>query len=944
MHQETRPFLAKFHLPLLQALSKTAVKHLKNIHSIFFLPPLAEKLSWKLKLPASVNNLYNTIMRFISWAFSIGALLLIAGVGSGFWLLHQYSQNLPDFARLKDYQPPILSRVYAGDGRLLATFAAEQRIFVPVKDIPQRVKNAFLSAEDKGFYIHPGIDALGILRALLTNIQNIGQDRHPIGASTITQQVAKNMLLTNEVSISRKIREAILAFRIESVLSKDRILEIYLNQIYLGAHSYGVAAASLNYFNKPLDELSVAEAAFLAALPKAPSNYHPRRNHAAALARRNWVIGRMLQDGKVTAAEARAARAEKLEARGRPPEESVRADYFAEEVRRELVAAYGSSSLLKDGYTVRTSLDPRLQAIADTALRKALVDYDQKRTGWRGPLARLTHFDDWRKQLKKVPRPRGVAGWHVATVLEIGKKGAELGLDDGTHGILPFSGMKWARREKSFGKHGPYPKKPQDVLEKGDVVLVEKTGESANKTGGRREARAAYRLTQVPKVQGAFVAMDPHTGRVLALAGGFSERLSAFNRATQAMRQAGSAFKPFVYLAALDSGFTPSSLVNDAPVEFDQGPGLPLWRPMNFDGDFLGPTTLRRALEKSRNVVTVRLAQAIGMDKIAEYARKFGIARDMPRYLSFALGAKETTPLRLTAAYATLANGGKRIAPSFIDRIQDSRGQTIWKHDRRPCSKCRNVPFGDGVVPDVPDQREQINDPRTVYQIISLLRGVATRGTAAGLASLGLTLAGKTGTTNDSKDVWFVGFSPNLAAGVFIGYDDPKSLGRRETGGRLAMPVFKEFMKAALKDQPDEPFRVPRGVQLIRVNPHTGLPPTSPGERTILEAFLPGADPEYAQASILGGEMLMGDYYDGDGEEGAGGNYGQDPSYNYGAGYTRGPPPTVIYGAPRGNSYSAGKRPATRYPYPIPRPQPGTQPGHIYERPPAADMGTGGLY
>jgi penicillin-binding protein 1A len=790
-------------------------------------------------------------MRFLSWLFSIGVLMLIAGIGSGFWIFHQYSQNLPDFKVLKDYEPPILSRVYAGDGRLLATFAAEHRIFVPIHEIPQRVKDAFLSAEDKDFYIHPGVDAMGILRAILTNIQNMGGGQRAQGASTITQQVAKNMLLSNEISINRKIKEAILAFRMEKVLNKDRILEIYLNQIFLGARSYGVAAAALGYFNKPLDELSLSQIAFLAALPKAPNNYNPATNLSGAIARRNWVLDRMVENGKATAAEAQAAKADTLETKARPAEETVRADYFAEEVRRELVEAYGNTSLLNDGYTIRTSLDPELQGYADTAFRRALIDYDRVRTGYRGPAGHLPNLTDWEKQLDKVPVPPGGEDWFMAVVLEVNDKEAKIGLTNNTQGTVPFAAMKWARKEISPRRYGSYPKRPKDVVNVGDVILVDKDGDP-KKDGPR------YKLMQVPKVSGAFVALDPHTGRVLALVGGFSERLSSFNRATQAWRQVGSAFKPFVYLAALDNGFTPSSLIMDAPVELPQGPGLPMWQPENFDGDYLGPLTLRRALEKSRNVVTVRLAQAVGMDKISQYAKKFGVVEEMPEFLAFALGAKETTPLRLTAAYAMLDNGGKRISPSFIDRIQDNRGQTIWKHDRRPCEKCRDVDYAEGTaVPDVPDTREQINDPRSIYQMISLLQGVATRGTAASLGSLGRSLAGKTGTTNDAKDLWFVGFSPNLAVGVFIGYDEPQPLGERETGGSVAVPVFKEFMEKALANQPDIPFRVPPGVQLMRVDADTGRSPEHPDAKVILESFLPGTDPESSQLTVLGSDSVL---------------------------------------------------------------------------------------
>ncbi|MDX1923391.1 MAG: penicillin-binding protein 1A [Alphaproteobacteria bacterium] len=790
------------------------------------------------------------------------------GIGSGFYVLHQFSKNLPDFQVLKNYEPAILSRVYAGDGRLLATFAAEQRIFIPIKDIPQRVKDAFLSAEDKDFYTHPGVDIFGIGRAILSNLQSIGAKR-PMGASTITQQVAKNMLLGNEVTFARKIKEAILAFRIESVLSKDRILEIYLNQIFLGQHSYGVAAAALNYFNKSLDELTIAEAAYLGALPKAPNNYHPIKDAQRALERRNWVISRMRDDGKISEGDAKLAMGERLEMRGRGENENVRAEYYAEEVRRELVDAYGSTSVLKDGYAVRTSLDPKLQIIADNALRRALINFDQSRTGYRGPVTKFANMTDWSRQLEAVEVPPGGEDWKMGVVLEVRDDQALLGFEGGGRGLLPFNNMRWARPQYKDKHYGPAPRRVADVVSVGDVVLVDeleksddKKKDAKNKDGDEKKVEVKpssplYRLMQVPKIQGAFVAVDPHTGRVLALVGGFSARLSSFNRATQAMRQEGSSFKPFVYLAALDNGFTPSSLINDAPLQASQGAGMPIWEPQNFDGDYMGVMTMRRALEKSRNIVTVRLAQQIGMEKVIEYAKKFGIVDDMPPYLSFALGAKETSLLRLTTAYAMLVNGGKKILPSFIDRIQDNEGKTIWKHDRRPCDGCANVVWNDkATVPDLPDTREQVNDPRTTYQIVSLLEGVATRGTAASLRSLGKTLAGKTGTTNDSKDLWFVGFSPNLAAGVFVGYDDPTPLGEKETGGTMSLPIFKEFMEKALADKPDMPFRVPPGVQLVRVDPYTGKRAMS-GEEAIYEPFLVGTDPESAQTTVLGGSDPM---------------------------------------------------------------------------------------
>lgn len=891
-------------------------------------------------------------MRFISWLFSSLVLLILIGIGGGFWILHNYSKNLPDFEVLKDYEPSILSRVYAGDGRLLATFASEQRIFVPIATIPQRVKDAFLSAEDKDFYSHPGVDIFGIGRAVLANVQNMGSKR-PMGASTITQQVAKNMLLTSEVSVERKIKEALLAFRIENVLTKDRILEIYLNQIFLGAHAYGVAAAALNYFNKSLDELTLGETAYLAGLPKAPNNYHPTKNAAEAIRRRNYVIDRMLENSKITREEAEAAKAETLQVRMRDASENVRAEYYAEEVRRELTEAYGSESVMQDGYAVRTSVDPKLQALADTALRRGLINYDQNKTGYRGPVQHLSSLNNWLKQLNEIEAPPGGEDWKLAVVLGIKDQEAELGLEGNARGALPFAQMRWARKELTPKHYGPAPKRAADVLNVGDVILVDapEKSDTAEKPSKKKGAEAqgakasslpTYRLMQVPKIQGAFVALDPHTGRVLALVGGFSERLSPFNRATQAYRQTGSSFKPFVYLAALDNGFTPASLINDAPAEFSQGPGLPLWRPENFDGDYLGPITMRRALEKSRNIVTVRLALAIGMPKIVEYAKKFGIADDMPPYPSFALGAKETTLLRLATAYAMLANGGKKILPSFIDRIQDADGKTIWQHDRRPCAGCKNIAWMDKAnVPELPDTREQVNDPRTVYQIVSLMEGVATRGTAAAVRTLHRTIAGKTGTTNESKDLWFVGFSANLAAGVFIGYDDPQPLGERETGGSVAVPIFKDFMEGALEGKPDIPFRVPPGVQMVKIDAFTGKRTTDPMAETIWEPFLPGTDPESSQTKILGGEdpVPPGDENIAPTTNGPPGSeqnlYGNNPLQPNQAN----PAPITPYGQPQPYPY-----PQQGQPY-IPQPQTAPQPMPAPARPPAGgDIGAGGLY
>ncbi len=778
-------------------------------------------------------------------------MLALAGAGGLVFLLDHYNQDLPDYTKLANYQPPVTTRVHAGDGRLLAEFASERRVFVPMDAMPRRVVNAFMSAEDKNFYEHKGVDPTGILRAVLMNVENLGRDRRPVGASTITQQVAKNMLLTNEVSFARKIKEAILAVRIERAFTKDRIMELYLNEIFLGFRSYGVAAAALNYFNKALDELEIEEVAYLAALPKAPSNYHPERQRDAAVARRNWVIGRMAEDGYITAEEARVAQAKPLVVRKRDEQDMVTAEYFAEEVRRELVKLYGEQALYEGGLSVRSSMDPQLQTVATKALRDGLVAYD-RRHGWRGPVGKMDSFDAWPKKLAAIAPPAGSEGWKLAVVLKDDlADGLDIGLVDGARGKIPMSELRWARAFKDDDTLGPAVRKPSDVAKLGDLLLVEPTNGKDEK-GKDLQPGSYYALRQIPAVQGGLVALDPHTGRVLAMVGGFSPHMSVFNRATQAMRQPGSSFKPFVYLTALNQGLTPSTLVMDAPFEFNPGGGQPIWRPENYSGQFYGPTPLRVGIEKSRNVMTVRLAQNIGMDKVKALVEKFGITDNLHPYLPMALGAGETTVLRLSTAYAMLANGGKRVMPTFIDRIQDRNGKTIFRHDSRPCANCAAPAWRDGLTtPAIPDNREQINDPRTTYQIVSILEGVVQRGTATALLSLGKPLAGKTGTTNDSNDVWFMGFSPDLVVGTYIGFDQPRSLGSSETGGSAAVPIFKEVMTEALKDRPATPFRVPPGLRLVRVNPANGQL-AQPGDRkAIWEAFLPGTEPNPDRPQIV---------------------------------------------------------------------------------------------
>ena len=787
-------------------------------------------------------------LRFLGFMLATFTVLGVAGVVAGYFLVQHYSADLPDISQLEKYDPPVVTRVLAGDGRLLAEYAIEKRIFVPIGAIPKRVINAFLAAEDKTFYTNPGIDIRGIVSATLTNLIHLGSDRRPVGASTITQQVAKNFLLGNEVSVKRKVREIILALRLEKAFSKDRILELYLNQIYLGAGNYGVTAAALNYFNKGLDDLTIGETAYLASLPKAPNNYSLDKHPEAALARRNWVVGRMLEDGFITSLEAEAASAEPLILRPRDATEVVSADYFAEEVRRELVGRFGQDALYKGGLTVRTSLDPHFQAIADKVLRNGLLTFDRQH-GYRGPVTHIDVSGNWPQALAAVDDPPGLYAWQIAVVLASDAKALKIGLRDGSDGQIPLSELTWARHVDAKFNLGPAIKKPTDVIAVGDVVMVEAVAKDSQ---GRDYPPNTFGLRQIPEISGAMVAMDPHTGRVLAMTGGWSFQISEFDRVTQAMRQPGSSFKPIVYLTALENGMTPSTVIMDAPIVIDQGVGLPLWKPVNFDKDFLGPTPLRVGLEKSRNLMTVRVAQTIGMPKVVEMAKRLGVVDDLQAVLAMALGAGETTVLRLTNAYAQIDNGGKKVTPTLIDRVQDKLGHTIFRHDERPCDGCADVEWNNQTPPKIPDTRDQVLDPATAYQMISMLQGVVQRGTGAIVGTLGRPLAGKTGTTNDSNDIWFIGFSPDLAVGCYMGYDQPRSLGSQATGGLIIAPLFRDFMAEALKDQPNVPFRVPPGIRLVRVNLKTGQRAQPGDDKVILEAFKPGTEPNGASQVIMG--------------------------------------------------------------------------------------------
>lgn len=794
------------------------------------------------------------LSKFLVYCFSVLFILALAGGAAAAYAFWHYGRDLPDYRQLADYQPKIATRVHAGDGRLITEFATEKRAFVPIESIPRHVVQAFIAAEDQRFYQHKGVDLVAISRAVVTNLQNFVKGRRMVGGSTITQQVAKNFLVGDARRLERKIREAIIAMRMEEAFRKDQILELYLNEIYLGVGSYGVAAAALNYFNKSLDELTVAEAAYLAALPKAPGNYHPTRYPDAAKERRDWVIGRMLEEGFVDAETAAAARAAPLHIAERDDTEFVTAQYFMEEVRRELVDLFGETQLYEGGLSVRTTVDPKLQAYADKALRSGLIAYD-RRHGWRGPVAKLQPGTDWVKWLGEAELPAGARDWQLAVVVKLDDAAATVGLGADRTGAIPMQELLWARAPLADQELGPEVSRPSEVLSVGDVVLVEPVRQSEPDEEGNivEYPEGSYGLRQIPQVNGSIVALDPHTGRVLAMSGGYDFARSEFNRATQAWRQPGSAFKPFVYLAALDNGFTPSTMILDAPFVIDQGPGEGKWKPTNYSDRFYGPSVMRLGIEKSRNLMTVRLAKAVGIGPVIRNATSFGIVDSMPRELAMSLGAGETTLLRLSTAYAMLANGGKRITPTFIDRVQDRNGRTIFKHDGRPCEGCRVEGWSNQPVPAIPDLREDVADPVSAYQIVSMLQGVVQRGTGYRVSKIGKPLAGKTGTTNDSQDAWFMGFSPDLVAGVFVGFDNPRTLGPRETGSSVAVPIFKEFMENALADRPTVPFRVPEGIRMVRMNTETGLP-ARPGDdprKVVTEVFRRGTEPSVNDRTVV---------------------------------------------------------------------------------------------
>jgi penicillin-binding protein 1A len=790
------------------------------------------------------------LVRFMGFLFTIGTVVFLVGVAAAAGLIWHYSKDLPDYSQLQNYEPPVMTRVHASDGALLAEYARERRLYLPIQAVPKLVINAFLAAEDKNFYEHGGIDYSGMARAALLFAQNLGSNRRPQGASTITQQVAKNFLLTNEVSFTRKIKEALLAMRIERAYSKDKILELYLNEIYLGLGAYGIAAASLVYFDKSVNELTVAEASYLAALPKAPAQLHPVRNRDRAIERRNYVVDRLLENGWIKQVEADKARKDPLAVTGRGNGgHTFAGEYFAEEVRRDIFERYGEKKLYEGGLSVRTTLDPKMQVMARKAMAAGLVNFDEAQ-GWRGASSKLDISGDWGLKLAEVKSLSDISPWRMAVVLETSDQSARIGfqparelggavLKDRTTGNITLDGVRWAKAA-SGPMQGKTPTTVSQVLSPGDVIYADPLiGKDGNLVPGQ------YRLRQYPEVSGAMVAMDPWTGRVLAMVGGFSFDQSQFNRATQAYRQPGSTIKPIVYSSAIDNGYTPSSVLVDGPIEIDQGQGVGVWRPDNFStGKYQGPTTLRNALRLSLNTVTVRLAQDVGMPLIGEYAKRFGVYDDLPNYLSYALGTGETTVMRMVTAYSIFANGGRRVKSTLIDRIQDRYGHTIFKHDARECRGC-DAPDGwkNQAEPQLVDRREQVLDVMTAYQITSMMEGVVQGGTAVALKEVGKPIAGKTGTTSDAKDLWFVGFSADLVVGLYVGYDKPRSLGRNAQGGHTAGPIARDFMKLALAEKPATPFRIPTGIKLVRVDAKTGMRAGPDSGRTILEAFKPGTAP-----------------------------------------------------------------------------------------------------
>tara|TARA_B100000963_G_scaffold45701_1_gene34110 strand:+ start:791 stop:3133 length:2343 start_codon:yes stop_codon:yes gene_type:complete len=752
-----------------------------------------------------MNILIRKILILLSSAILLGFLLIVS-------VLWAFSNNLPDYKYLKNYKAPVSSKIYSGDGELIQDFSSEKRIFIPYNSIPNIIINSFLSAEDKNFFEHPGIDAKGVIRAIIKNISNIFNSKRLEGASTITQQVAKNFLLTNEVSLQRKLKEAILAFRIERSLSKERILELYLNQIYLGQGSYGIAAASLEYFDKSVDELNYEEAALLAALPKAPSRYNPYKNEKIAKFRRDLVLKNLLENKYIDKTKYTNLKNKKIILKKRKKIFLEDSRYYVEEVRKSIINKLGYDKVYKEGLNIKTPLNLNLQEIASDVLRNGIEDYD-RRKGWRGPIKNISLSDqNWRNSVKNNLEKK--INWKIARVIKIDDSKIKIETEDNKIGDINLNTQNWIKSSEK-----------NKILKVGDIIHV------------KENKNFLYDLKQLPSVNGAIVVMDPYTGRVLALSGGYSFKKSEFNRATQALRQPGSAFKPFIYALALENGYSPSTLILDAPLVLKQGTDLKMWKPENYGKKFYGRSTLREGLEKSRNLMTVRISQDLGLNKIINLSESLGIYDNPSEILSISLGSTETTLLKLTSAYCSFVNGGKLVNPKLIDRIQDSEGNTIFKTEDRYCENCKNISFLSDDIPKIKDNFKQIFSPQTAYQITSILEGATKRGTAKKLKNLNLDIAGKTGTTNKNTDTWFIGFTSDLVVGVYVGFDEPKTLGKFETGAKTAMPIFKSFIKKAVKKENTRPFKIPENITLMVVDSQTGKKVSFGSKKTLIESF-----------------------------------------------------------------------------------------------------------
>ena len=750
-----------------------------------------------------MNNLIKRILILVTAGF-MGVIILTISI---LWV---FSNKLPDYKFLKSYKAPVSSKVYSGEGELVNDFSSEKRIFVPYSSIPNKIINSFLSAEDKNFFYHPGVDAKGVLRATKNNISNLLSSKRLEGASTITQQVAKNFLLSNEVSINRKIKEAILAFRIERALTKERILELYLNEIYLGSGSYGIAAASLRYFDKPITDLDYVEASLLAALPKAPSRYNPFKNKDLAKFRRNLVLKNLFENNFITEAQYNSFIKEPIKLKKRKKIYLEDARYYVEDIRKDVIKKFGFERVYKNGLNIKTPLNLKIQSASTYALRQGLISYD-RRKGWRGSLSKKKYKNNWSEGLEKFKLENSI-DWKLAIVVNTNNEKIKIETQDKNTGFIVEKDVNWVNKSN-------YP------LNKGNIVYVKKYKNNL------------FKLKQLPEINGSIVVMDPYTGRVLAMSGGFSFLQSEFNRASQALRQPGSAFKPFIYALALENNYQPSSLVLDAPLVLKQGDDLKLWKPENYGKKFYGLSTMRTGLEKSRNLMTVRIAQDLGLKKIINFSKKLGIYENPSELLSISLGSAETTLLKLTSAYSSFINGGKLVKPILIDRVQDGEGQTILNNENRKCDQCEQISYLSNKYPYIKDDFEQIFSPETAYQITSMLEGAVQRGTGKGLRDLNLDIAGKTGTTNENTDTWFIGYTSKLIIGVYVGFDNPKSLGKKETGARTAMPIFKEFVKKFIKKEDARPFKVAENITLMVIDPKTGRKASFNSKKTIIEVF-----------------------------------------------------------------------------------------------------------